>query len=183
MVTVAQAYQQNREKWFDAILSEAQALLREGKALDAHRAISRARRSLDGPHDVRCARVEAARDNHEGRTAPASPVAAKKSGKRTTTYVATVPLALAPATPVAPTRENCAGLTPRQWRLTVNITEAAKLLGVSKNHAYAQLNAGTFPCKTVQIGTRTVVPITDLARLLDCPEDLVWEQIGRGGKR
>lgn len=46
------------EDGIDRALDEAQRLLREGRTLDAHRAISRARRCLEAPHDARLARLE-----------------------------------------------------------------------------------------------------------------------------
>jgi predicted GIY-YIG superfamily endonuclease len=45
------------EEMVDQLLNEAQRLLREGNAFEAHRAISGVRRSLDAPQDARIARM------------------------------------------------------------------------------------------------------------------------------
>ena len=49
-------------------------------------------------------------------------------------------------------------------RLTVNIEEAAAILGISRNGAYSAAREGTLP--TIRIGKRLLVPKGALDRLL-----------------
>ena len=52
----------------------------------------------------------------------------------------------------------------------ISVQEAGKLLGISKNSAYAAAHDGTIP--TIKIGRRLVVPVAALDRMLsgDRPE-------------
>jgi excisionase family DNA binding protein len=50
-------------------------------------------------------------------------------------------------------------------RRTVSLDEAAKILGISRGHAYAMAKKGELP--TIRIGTRWLVPAAKLERLLD----------------
>ena len=50
-------------------------------------------------------------------------------------------------------------------RRTTTIDEAAQVLGISRNSAYAAAKRGEIP--TVKIGRLLLVPITALDRLLD----------------
>ncbi len=49
-------------------------------------------------------------------------------------------------------------------RRTLNVPEAAKVLGISRNAAYEAARKGQIP--TIRIGKRILVPITALERLL-----------------
>lgn len=51
--------------------------------------------------------------------------------------------------------------------LTVSIPEAAKMLGISRNLAYAGAARGEIP--TVKVGHRVLVPRAALDRLLNAP--------------
>lgn len=51
--------------------------------------------------------------------------------------------------------------------LTVSIPEAARMLGVSKNLAYAAAARGEIP--TIKVGHRVLVPRAALDRLLNSP--------------
>jgi excisionase family DNA binding protein len=53
--------------------------------------------------------------------------------------------------------------------LTVSVDEAARLLGISRGHAYALVNQGAIP--SLRLGRRIVVPRRTLDRLLDLPDD------------
>lgn len=50
-------------------------------------------------------------------------------------------------------------------RLTLDIEEAAKLLGIGRKCAYAAARSGGIP--TIQIGRRRLVPKAALMRLID----------------
>jgi excisionase family DNA binding protein len=50
-------------------------------------------------------------------------------------------------------------------RLTVTVSEAAKILGVSRMTAYTAVREGTIP--SLKIGRRVLVPRAALERLLD----------------
>ena len=54
-------------------------------------------------------------------------------------------------------------------RRTVAIDEAAKILGITRNHAYRAAKCGDLP--TIRIGKRLLVPVTALRRMLG--EDVV----------
>ena len=47
---------------------------------------------------------------------------------------------------------------------TVTVTEAAKILGIGRNQAYAAAKTGELP--TIRFGKRLVVPVAGLERLL-----------------
>lgn len=49
---------------------------------------------------------------------------------------------------------------------TVTVTEAARLLGISKSHAYELIGRGQFPIPVLRLGARVVVPAAPLRRLL-----------------
>ena len=49
-------------------------------------------------------------------------------------------------------------------RKTVTVTEAAKVLGVSRNKAYEAAHRGEIP--TIKIGKRLLVPLAALERML-----------------
>ena len=49
-------------------------------------------------------------------------------------------------------------------RKTVTVTEAAKVLGVSRNKAYEAARRGEIP--TIKIGHRILVPVAALERML-----------------
>ncbi|WP_390623414.1 helix-turn-helix domain-containing protein [Subtercola endophyticus] len=51
-----------------------------------------------------------------------------------------------------------------EGRLTISVTEAAKVLGVSRDQAYLGVRTGEIP--SLKIGARIVVPVAPLLRLL-----------------
>lgn len=53
---------------------------------------------------------------------------------------------------------------------TISVTDAAKLLGVSRGHAYEAARRGDLP--TIRLGRRIVVPTAALRRLLGIDESL-----------
>jgi excisionase family DNA binding protein len=52
-------------------------------------------------------------------------------------------------------------------RQTVTLTEAAKILGISRSKAYRLVAAGTFPVPVIRVGGSVVVPVKPLQRLLE----------------
>lgn len=56
-------------------------------------------------------------------------------------------------------------------RLTVSVEEAARLLGISRGHAYALVNRREIP--SLRLGRRIVVPLRAIDRLLDVPDNAV----------
>jgi excisionase family DNA binding protein len=54
---------------------------------------------------------------------------------------------------------------PTGARLTIDIPEAARRLGIGKNQGYSAAQRGEIP--TVRIGKRVVVPVAALERLLE----------------
>lgn len=54
---------------------------------------------------------------------------------------------------------------------TLSVADAAKVAGVSKNHAYALIAAGEWPTRVLRLGRAIRVPTADLARYvgLDAP--------------
>ena len=50
-------------------------------------------------------------------------------------------------------------------RRTITVSEAAQLLGISRNAAYAAVHRGEIP--SIRLGRRYVVPIDRLEELLD----------------
>ena len=68
-------------------------------------------------------------------------------------------------------------LTARQQHYTLTISEAARCLGISRNHAYALIQRREFPCKVLPLGRALRVPASDLARVLDVPvEELIRKE-------
>ena len=55
-------------------------------------------------------------------------------------------------------------MTEDTKRLTITVPEAAKRLGVSRNHAYEAAKSGQIP--TIKIGKRLLVPIVAFDRML-----------------
>ncbi|NUK14078.1 helix-turn-helix domain-containing protein [Streptomyces lunaelactis] len=45
---------------------------------------------------------------------------------------------------------------------TVNVVTAARALGISRNKAYALINSGEFPVKTLTLGNQVRVPTVAL---------------------
>jgi excisionase family DNA binding protein len=62
--------------------------------------------------------------------------------------------------------------------LTMKVPEAARVLGISRGHAYAAAADGTLP--TIRIGRRLLVPRAALERLLDLDREA--EAAGKSGK-
>lgn len=54
---------------------------------------------------------------------------------------------------------------------TMNIEEAAELLGIGRGLAYASARNGSFPVALVRIGRRLLVPRAPLLRLLNGGDD------------
>lgn len=48
----------------------------------------------------------------------------------------------------------------------VNITTAARALGLSRTYAYELAKRGDFPCRIIRIGTTYRVPTAELRKLL-----------------
>jgi excisionase family DNA binding protein len=60
-----------------------------------------------------------------------------------------------------------ANLDPLDGKVTISITEAAEVLGISRNTAYAAAARGELP--VVTFGTRKLVPVAALRRKLGSP--------------
>lgn len=55
-------------------------------------------------------------------------------------------------------------------RRTVSVNEACEALGISRQTGHRLIKAGTFPVPTLQLGSRTRVPVMPLLRVLgDAP--------------
>jgi len=52
-------------------------------------------------------------------------------------------------------------------RLTLTVEEAAKLLGISRNHAYEMIAQGRFPVEPLRLGRRIVIPKAKLLRIVE----------------
>ena len=52
-------------------------------------------------------------------------------------------------------------------RLTLSISEAARLLGVKSKTIYNQLSTGSCPLPTLKFGGRRLIRVADLIKLLD----------------
>jgi excisionase family DNA binding protein len=62
-------------------------------------------------------------------------------------------------------RESNGDVGPMVERLTVTVEEAAVMLGISRTSAYGCASRNEIP--TVRLGRRLVVPLTQLAAMLD----------------
>jgi excisionase family DNA binding protein len=49
---------------------------------------------------------------------------------------------------------------------TVSVEEAADLLGIGRNSAYAAIHDGTFPVRVIKLGSRYLIPRAELEQLL-----------------
>ncbi len=68
------------------------------------------------------------------------------------------------------TRENQRGVTlaaVRRWPATVNVTDAAKALGVSRASLYAALARGERPVRVLVVGRRMKVVTSSLLEALE----------------
>ncbi len=54
---------------------------------------------------------------------------------------------------------------PHDERLVVSVPEAARLLGISRTHAYELIARGELP--SIRLGRRILVPLRPLMRLLE----------------
>jgi excisionase family DNA binding protein len=54
-------------------------------------------------------------------------------------------------------------------RATISVSDAAVLLGISRNGAYEAARAGQLP--TLRLGRRLLVPVPALLRMLDSDDD------------
>jgi excisionase family DNA binding protein len=54
-------------------------------------------------------------------------------------------------------------------KLTIDITTAARILGIGVNQAYAAAKAGEIP--TLRLGRRLLVPVAPLLKLLGVEEE------------
>lgn len=50
---------------------------------------------------------------------------------------------------------------------TVDVPTAARLLGISRSHAFELVKRGEFPCRVLQVGRRNRVPTSALLALLE----------------
>ncbi|MDV7101649.1 MULTISPECIES: helix-turn-helix domain-containing protein [Gordonia] len=50
--------------------------------------------------------------------------------------------------------------------VSTDLVTAARALGVSKSSAYAAARSGTFPVRTIRVGSRYVVPTAELKAAL-----------------
>jgi excisionase family DNA binding protein len=66
-------------------------------------------------------------------------------------------------------------LSHLQDRATISVSDAAVLLGISRNGAYEAARTGQLP--TLRLGRRLLVPVPALLRMLDSEHDP-----GNGGK-
>lgn len=55
----------------------------------------------------------------------------------------------------------------RTWPPTVDVTAAARALGVSRAHAYDLAKRGELPVRTIKVGSRIRVITSSLVALLD----------------
>jgi excisionase family DNA binding protein len=51
-------------------------------------------------------------------------------------------------------------------RATCTVDEAAQLLGISRGTAYEAVRTGEFPCRTLRVGRRILVPVASLRAAL-----------------
>ena len=68
-----------------------------------------------------------------------------------------------------PNREGRGHMTPDELDslgVTTDVVTAGRALGISRTSAYAAIHNGTFPVRTVRIGSRIVVPTAELRELL-----------------
>ncbi|MFD8453898.1 DNA-binding protein [Streptomyces coelicoflavus] len=54
----------------------------------------------------------------------------------------------------------------RKWPATVSVPKGASALGCSANHLHERIRRGDSPVKTLQFGTRHVIIVADLLRVL-----------------
>lgn len=54
----------------------------------------------------------------------------------------------------------------RSWPATVNVRDACRALGISGSWGYQLVAEGQFPCKVLQVGTRTRVVTASLVEVL-----------------
>ncbi len=62
-----------------------------------------------------------------------------------------------------------AHLDPHDWPPTITISEAARILGISRSAAYRAAARGELP--TIRIGRRLLVPTAKLFDMLGWPHD------------
>lgn len=63
------------------------------------------------------------------------------------------------------TNKDATSLEELRQRVTVTVPEAAAILGIGKNLAYAAVKSGDIPA--VKLGRRLVVPVGALLKMLD----------------
>lgn len=63
----------------------------------------------------------------------------------------------------------------KNWPATINVTDAARGLGVSSAHAYQCIKDGVFPIRIIRIGKRTRVLTASLVHFLETGESDVKE--------
>jgi predicted DNA-binding transcriptional regulator AlpA len=54
----------------------------------------------------------------------------------------------------------------RNWPPTIDVTTAARVLGISRSSAYELVKVGQFPVRTLRVGSRVRVLTHDLVRVL-----------------
>jgi hypothetical protein len=55
----------------------------------------------------------------------------------------------------------------RRWPPTVDVTEAARALGISRSSAYTAIASGDFPVATIRVSRRLRVLTASLIRVLE----------------
>jgi hypothetical protein len=56
------------------------------------------------------------------------------------------------------------------WPPTCSVPKAAAALGISRSLAYEAIGLGQFPVKTLRVGTRVVVVVADLIKVLSADQ-------------
>jgi predicted DNA-binding transcriptional regulator AlpA len=54
----------------------------------------------------------------------------------------------------------------RTWPGTVDVATAARVIGISRSHAYVLIKHGEFPAKTIKVGSRVRVITASLVEVL-----------------
>jgi predicted DNA-binding transcriptional regulator AlpA len=55
----------------------------------------------------------------------------------------------------------------KTWPATVNVEQAARALGISRSYAYEAIKVGSFPAKTLRVGSRIRVITGSIVAVLD----------------
>ena len=60
----------------------------------------------------------------------------------------------------------------RRWPATVSVEQSALALGCSRSSAYDAIKTGTFPARTIRVGSRIVVATASILALLNAEESI-----------